>query len=71
MAEEIVSIEVLVKKAKETYRKEFEEEPTIVVSAPGRVNLIGDHVDYNDGFVLPMVSCIILYLGMRNTQQYD
>lgn len=31
----------------------FDGEPTVVMRAPGRVNLIGEHTDYNDGFVLP------------------
>ncbi len=35
------------------YRRHFRGEPAFVVAAPGRVNLIGEHTDYNDGFVLP------------------
>jgi len=31
----------------------FDAAPTALVQAPGRVNLIGEHTDYNDGFVLP------------------
>lgn len=56
MAEKIQPIEELLAEAKEIYKKEFNEESNIAVFAPGRVNLIGEHVDYNDGFVLPMVS---------------
>ncbi len=35
------------------FRSHFSSEPAGVWSAPGRVNLIGEHTDYNDGLVLP------------------
>jgi galactokinase len=36
------------------FEKRFGQAPAHVIRAPGRVNLIGEHTDYNDGFVLPM-----------------
>jgi galactokinase len=37
----------------EAFIGRFNSDPTIKVKAPGRINLIGEHTDYNDGFVLP------------------
>lgn len=36
------------------FRERFPHGPGLLVRAPGRVNLIGEHTDYNDGFVLPL-----------------
>jgi galactokinase len=36
-----------------SFRSAFGRRAEVVAAAPGRVNLIGEHVDYNDGFVLP------------------
>ncbi len=36
------------------YRLEFGKSPDIVTSAPGRINLVGEHTDYNEGLVLPV-----------------
>ena len=39
---------------RERFASVFGGPPEGVAIAPGRVNLIGEHTDYNDGFVLPM-----------------
>jgi galactokinase len=36
------------------FQKQYGRAPRWIVAAPGRVNVIGEHTDYNDGFVLPM-----------------
>lgn len=50
-----------------TFKEEFGEEPQIIVRAPGRVNLIGEHTDYNDGFVMPMALNRALWIALRPT----
>jgi galactokinase len=38
----------------DTFAARFGQPPQFIAAAPGRVNLIGEHTDYNGGFVLPM-----------------
>ena len=47
------------------FRERFDEPPAFVVRAPGRVNLIGEHTDYNDGFCLPMAIDRALWIALR------
>lgn len=51
----VLDVGALVAEARRVYRENFAEDPRVAVCAPGRVNLIGEHTDYNQGFVLPMV----------------
>ncbi|KAB0793858.1 hypothetical protein PPYR_13478 [Photinus pyralis] len=72
MAEEIPSIESLVKAATEVYQQEFNSSPDVSVCAPGRVNLIGEHTDYNDGLVLPMaLPLVTVIVGSKISGYYS
>ena len=47
------------------FAERFGQAPTLVVRAPGRVNLIGEHTDYNDGFVLPLAIDRAAWIALR------
>ena len=46
------------------HREEYGEKPKIIAAAPGRVNLIGEHTDYNDGFVFSMAINFYIYVAI-------
>ena len=46
------------------FNQRFDGPPALLVRAPGRVNLIGEHTDYNDGFVLPMAIDRALWIAL-------
>lgn len=47
------------------FERRFNAPPHLVVRAPGRVNLIGEHTDYNAGFVLPMAIDRAIWIALR------
>jgi len=52
------------------YREKFEHTPVHIARAPGRVNLLGEHVDYNDGFVLPAAIDRATYVAFSPTNAH-
>jgi len=50
-----------------TFTQIFSKQPALLARAPGRVNLLGEHVDYNDGLVLPAAIDRAVYLAAAGT----
>mgnify|MGYP001820016361 CR=1 FL=1 len=47
------------------FKHHFNAPPDYLVRAPGRVNIIGEHTDYNDGYVLPMAIDLAVWVALR------
>lgn len=60
----------IVQTIQKKYKEVFNEQPSLI-RAPGRVNLIGEHTDYNNGFVLPasIDKAIYIAIGKRDDQE--
>ena len=53
-------------RVRELYQQHYGQQALVVLS-PGRINLIGEHTDYNEGFVLPaaIAQCAAVAIGLR------
>ena len=75
----------LINEVREAFIEHFEEDPILIFS-PGRINIIGEHTDYNDGFVFPAaidkgivagiyrsnsVSCKAIALDLKSTFEFE
>jgi galactokinase len=49
-----MTLQELTQQTAADFKKAFNRDPQWIAAAPGRVNIIGEHTDYNDGFVFPM-----------------
>ena len=54
MLQENKPLSILAQEARRGLQSTFQIEGQFLATAPGRVNLIGEHIDYCDGFVLPL-----------------
>ncbi|TDD78061.1 galactokinase [Flavobacterium caseinilyticum] len=59
--------EILIHKTTDFFQQTFGSEPSKIVLSPGRINVIGEHIDYNDGYVLPAaIDKIICFAFEKN-----
>lgn len=56
-------MEKLIESVKKSFEKKFNRKP-VVIASPGRINLIGEHTDYNEGFVLPGATDRVIILAI-------
>ncbi|WP_348798088.1 galactokinase [Flavobacterium adhaerens] len=62
--------DLLIKETTAFFQEKFGSTPEKVVLSPGRINIIGEHIDYNDGYVLPAaIDKIICFAFAKNNSQ--
>jgi galactokinase len=59
---------ILIQNTTAFFEKSFSRAPEKIVLSPGRINIIGEHVDYNDGYVLPAAIDKIICFAFEKSQ---
>ena len=62
--------DILIQNTTAFFEKSFGSAPQKIVLSPGRINIIGEHIDYNDGYVLPAaIDKVICFAFEKNNTQ--
>jgi len=56
---------------KKVHKEQFNEDPEIISFSPGRVNLIGEHTDYSEGFVMPIAIEMGIWVAISKNSEAD
>lgn len=56
---------------KKVHKGQFNEDPEIISFSPGRVNLIGEHTDYSEGFVMPIAIEMGIWVAISKNSEAD
>ena len=58
---------ILIQDTTDFFKAKFGNVPDKIVLSPGRINIIGEHIDYNDGYVLPAaINKIVCFAFEKN-----
>lgn len=60
----------LIEKLENKFIELFQTQPEFIVKAPGRVNIIGEHTDYNHGYVMPMALTHSIYIAGQKRRDH-
>jgi galactokinase len=66
-----VILNMLIEQIKNKFKETFKAEPQIMVRSSGRINLIGEHTDYNGGYVLPAAIDKSVYFAVSARNDYE
>ncbi len=61
----------LIAQIEKEFKERFGTAPEHIARAPGRVNMLGEHVDYNDGFVMPAAIDLATYVAFSPSPEFS
>jgi len=67
-------VKTLIEEAKSLFQKQFQgRQPQVIARAPGRVNLIGEHTDYSEGYCFPIAIelCTVCCLARSSSSTHN